>query len=297
MNTDYLLENKLQQSDEGLHRLFKESVFSLQQLLTKYKNIFPTYTDHTALHSLEVIDFCNSLIGTENIKKMNADEVYVLLMSAYLHDSGMGITESDYKNFSKDIDFGNYYDTHKDSSTPDLIRDFHHEFSGKYIEKYAPFFDIPTKEHIFAIVQVSRGHRKTDLFDEKEYPADFKVPNGNTVCLPYLASLIRLADELDIAAERNLQFIYDIDKINNEFSQMEFKKHQAIKRLIIHNDSFEMLVDSSDENVFNGVVKLSKKLDETLQYCKRAVEERTPYSISQSKIIITPTNAEESEKC
>lgn len=55
-------------------------------------------TDHTALHSLEVIDFCNQLIG-ENIDEMNADEIYVFLMWAYLHDSGMGITMSDYEKF------------------------------------------------------------------------------------------------------------------------------------------------------------------------------------------------------
>ena len=47
--------------------------------------------------------------------------------------------------------------------------------------------------------------------------------NGNKIHLPYLAALIRLADELDIAADRNLQFLYDAEMIDNEYSKMEFK--------------------------------------------------------------------------
>lgn len=191
MDTNYLCEQKLKRENPHLHKLFGNSVFCVQQMLVKYQNIFPTYTDHTALHSLEVIDFCNHLIG-RNIDQMNADEIYVLLMAAYLHDSGMGITMSDYENFRKRIDFEDYFDTHSQENIPDIIRDFHQEFSGEYIKKYAELFEIPSQEHLFAIVQVSRGHRKTDLWDTEAYPEEFYVPNGNKIHLPYLASLIVL---------------------------------------------------------------------------------------------------------
>lgn len=285
MDTGYMCERKLRKENPQLHTLFSNSVFSMQRMLVKYKNIFPTYTDHTALHSLEVIDFCNSLIA-ENIDKLNADEIYILLMSCYLHDSGMGITMSDYESFKKNIDFGDYFDTHADRTVPDVIRDFHQEFSGEYIKKYAPFFEIPSKEHIFAIVQVSRGHRKTDLWDKMEYPDEFYVPDGNRICLPYLASLIRLADELDIAADRNLQFLYDIDNIDNDFSRMEFLKHKAIRHLDIQKDKFVMNVDASDKAVYKEVVGLREKLNKTLQECREVVKERTPYSITQKDVVI-----------
>jgi len=287
MDTNFLCEQKLKRESPELHRLFSNSVFCLQRMLTKYKNIFPTYTDHTSLHSMEVIDFCNKLIG-QNIEKMNADEIYVLLMAAYLHDSGMGISESDYKSFSENINFGNYFESHKNCLVPDIIRDFHQEFSGEYIKKYAQFLEIPSKEHIFAIVQVSRGHRKIDLWDKIEYPDNYCTDKGTPICLPYLAALIRLADELDIAADRNLQFMYDIDTINNEFSKMEFKKHQAIKQLVIDEDAFTMIVDTSDKIVYKGVEQLKGKLNKTLQSCKEVVEKRTPYCITQSEVLIQP---------
>lgn len=287
MNTDYLCEQKLQEESPKLHELFRNSVYSLQRTLRKYQTIFPSYTDHTSLHSLEVIDFCNALIG-QNVERLNADELYVLLMSAYLHDSGMGITLANFEKFSTSISFGNYFDTHSKDDVPAIIRDFHHEFSGEYIKKYAHFFDIPSPQHLFAIVQVSRGHRKTNLYDEAEYPADFAVPGGATICLPYLAGLIRLADELDIAADRNLQFMYDIEKIDNEVSRLEFRKHQAIRKLTIEETAFIMEVDARDCDVFTATMELRDKLSQTLSECRNVIQKRTPYLITQEKITVLP---------
>ena len=119
MDTNYLCEQKLKRENPQLHKSVADSVVCVERMLVKYQNIFPTYTDHTALHSINIIDFCNRLIG-KNIDQMNADEIYVLLMGAYLHDSGMGITMSDYENFRKKIDFGDYFDTHDQENIPDI---------------------------------------------------------------------------------------------------------------------------------------------------------------------------------
>lgn len=284
MSTDYLCEQKLQQTDPMLHRRFTDSVFGLQNFLTKYKNFFPTYTDHTELHSMNVIDFCNALIGEKNIQLLNPDEIYILLMGCYLHDTGMGVSEADYEVFRKKPELADSVKIQGKEPVPEVIRKFHHEFSGLFIQKYAEFFDIPSEEYIFAIVQVARGHRKTDLYDEQEYPSEYKLPNGNTVCLPYLAALIRLADEIDIAADRNLKFLYNIDEIDNEISKMEFRKHEAIRHLEVRDDAFVLHIDASDQLVYEAIQKLEVKLDETLQYCRKVVEERTPYRISQERI-------------
>jgi hypothetical protein len=80
----------------------------------------------------------------------------------------------------------------------------------------------------------------------------------------------------------------NIDTINNEFSKMEFKKHQAIKQLVIEEDTFVMIVDTSDDVVYQGVIELKGKLNQTLQACKEVVEKRTPYRITQSEIVIKP---------
>lgn len=280
---DYAMERRLRELSPELHDRFTESVFGLQHILSNYLLIFPTFTDHTELHSLNVIDFCNRIIGTR-INDLNADEIYTLLMGCYFHDTGMGISRKDYDEFSKKIDFGNYFETHGDAQISDVIRDFHNEYSGLFLKKYAPLFDIPSEEHLRAIIQISRGHRKTNLNDENEYPIALQVPSGNTICFPYLSALIRLADEIDVAAGRNLSFLYDLDSLTDQKDIIEFGKHEAIKEVQVHEDKFVLIIDTDDEFVKNNIKKMASKMKKTLDECHLAVTGRTPYIITQKNI-------------
>lgn len=282
---DYAMERRLHELSPELHGRFTESVFGLQHILSNYLLIFPTFTDHTELHSLNVIDFCNRIIGPQ-LDKLNADEIYCLLMGCYFHDTGMGLRKVDFEEFSKEIDFGDYLETHKDARDSDIIRDFHNEFSGLFLKKYSALFDIPSEDHLRAIIQVSRGHRKTNLLDENEYPIALPVEGGNTICFPYLAALIRLADEIDVAAGRNLSFLYDTDTLTNEKDIIEFGKHEAIKEVLVDEDRFVLVVDTDDEFVFNNIKKMALKMQRTVDECNLAVTERTPYEISQKSIEI-----------
>ena len=284
-NSDFLLERRLKELNPHLHQLFSDTVFALQQILSNYQLIFPDFTDHTELHTLNVIDFCNGLIG-EEINKLNADEIYVLLLGCYFHDTGMGISHHDFDEFSKNIDFGNYFDTHERHNYPEIVRNFHHEYSGQFLKKYARFFEFPSEQHLFAVIQISRGHRKTDLYDQKEYPIDLKVPSGNTICLPYLAALVRLADEIDVTASRNSKAIYDLSKIVEEIDLIEFMKHEAVKDLEVEEKEFVMTVSTDNDAIYAKLTVLANKMKKTLDYCRDVVNARTPFKITQENVII-----------
>ena len=137
---DFAMERRLHELSPELHGRFTESVFGLQHILSNYLLIFPTFTDHTELHSLNVIDFCNRIIGAQ-IDKLNADEIYCLLMGCYFHDTGMGIREKDFEEFSRKIDFGDYFETHSRDNVSEIVRSFHNEYSGLFLKKYADLFD------------------------------------------------------------------------------------------------------------------------------------------------------------
>ena len=291
---DFAMEKRLKELDPGLHKIFTDAVFALQFNLSNYKLIFPQFTDHTMLHSMTVIDFCNKLIG-DQLEKLNADEIYALLMGCYFHDTGMGITRKDFDSFSTRIDFGDYFDTHSRDDMPRIIRDFHHEFSGQFIRKYSVLFEIPSEEHMQAIIQISRGHRKTDLFDENRYPADFKVPGGNTICLPYLSALIRLADEIDVAASRNPILLYDIMSFTIEKERFFSQMNMAVRSLDVGEKAFTLKLDDSEitdvgsipaSELRNGLIHMVGKMQETLDYCRKVVSQRTPFEITQEKIIV-----------
>lgn len=294
-NYDYAMERRLHELSPKLHKRFTESVFGLQHILSNYLLIFPTFTDHTELHSLNVIDFCNRIIGSQ-LNNLNADEIYCLLMGCYFHDTGMGIRKKDYDEFFKNIDFGNYFDTHSRDAIPDIIRDFHNEFSGQFLKKYSSLFDIPSEAHLRAIIQISRGHRKTDLRDEKEYPIALPVSGTSTICLPYLSALIRLADEIDVASGRNLSFLYDSEILTNEKDIIEFGKHEAIKDVVVYEDKFVLLVAAKDEFVLNNIKKMSLKMQKTLDECRLAVTGRTPHTITQNRIELEITGTDYEDK-
>ncbi len=82
-NYDFSMEKLLRRLDPKLHKCFTDTVFALQYTLSKYKLIFPEFSDHTNLHSMTVVDFCNRLIGSQ-IDRLNADEIYILLTGCYL---------------------------------------------------------------------------------------------------------------------------------------------------------------------------------------------------------------------
>jgi len=282
-NHDYAMERRLRRMDPELHRRFTDAVFALQYNLNSYRLIFPEWTDHSNLHSMTVIDFCNRLIG-DRIDRLNADEMYVLLMGCYFHDTGMGITQNDFFEFSSQIDFGDYFDTHSREDFPRIIRDFHNEFSGRFIRKYAELFEIPSDKHLFAVTQIARGHRKTDLMSEKEYPAALPVPGGNTVCLPYLAALIRLADEIDVAAARNPKLLYDIECLTDEVQIIENRKLRAVRELKITEDEFILQTDPTDSDILGRVRDVAAKMQKTLDLCRRVTERRTPFVITQRRV-------------
>ena len=281
---EFSLEKRLRDLSPDLHKRFTDTVFSMQYILSNYKLIFPEYTDHTELHSLNVIDFCNRIIGSE-INKMNPDEIYCLLVACYFHDTGMGICKKDYEKFLCEIDFGDYFETHDKSNARRIIRDFHNEFSGRFIAKYADFFDIPSKEHLTAIIQISRGHRKTDLTDTTAYPVALRVPNGNTICLPYLASVIRLSDEIDITAARNSRLLSEIPEVVSDMQKMEYRKHDAVRDMTVKKDRFVVLYKTDSPEVEAALGVLFSKMQKTLDECRRATNGRTGHQITQKEIV------------
>ncbi|MBR0397597.1 MAG: hypothetical protein IJI10_04920 [Eubacterium sp.] len=282
---DYALERRLLELSPELHRRFTNTVVALQHILSGYQRLFPDFTDHTELHSMAVIAFCNQLIGNQ-ISLLNADEIYVLLTSCYFHDTGMGITEKDYAEFIQMIDFGDYFETHSRNDIPQIVRDFHQEFSGLFVRKYADFFEIPSDVHLYAIVQIVRGHRATNLMDSEEYPVSLKVPGGNQICLPYLAALIRLADEIDVAAARNPALLYDMETLSNERDIIEFGKHNAIHKVGMSRDSFTVLADRPNQLIVRHILRLTEKMQNTLDYCRKVVNRRTRFHIEQTKVLI-----------
>lgn len=104
-------------------------------------------------------------------------------------------------------------------------------------------FEIPD-EFVYPIVQTARGHRRTDLYDAREYPKQYRA-GGYAISLPYIAALIRLADELDISAERNIGLDRSVSEVKNAYSISVWELHSLIKDVILTDSRCIILADKN----------------------------------------------------
>ena len=284
MSTDYLLERKLMDEAPELHQRVKDSVFVLQNMLESFLHRFTDFTDHSILHSLDVLDYSNRLIGPERIGQLSPGECYVLIMACYLHDIGMGVSQKDFETFSQSIAFGDYFETHDEADSSETVRAFHHEYSGLFIRKYAELLEIPAGDILFAVIQVSRGHRKTDLFDEREYP-ELQTEYG-VIRTAYLAAVIRLADEIDVGADRNPELLFDTSTLTQQRDIEAFGTHESIRHVDVTEDSIILQVRPKAPEYVDLIESLNGKIQQTLDYCRSAAEMRSNLRITQEQSVI-----------
>ena len=284
---EYLLERRLKEKAPNLHLLMGNNVTILNRMLKSFLSWFPDFTDHSALHSLNVLDYCNRLMGGQ-VDRLSPAECYVLIMACYLHDTGLCISRKDFEIFSRELGLEDYRKTHKDKSEADVIREFHHEFSGAFIRKYANLFELNSKEMLFAIVQVSRGHRKTDLLDEKEYP-DLETAAG-VIRTAALAAIIRLADEIDMGSDRNPKFLYNTSKLTKQKDIDSFAVHDSIKMVEVRSDRIVLCVKPTEERIVPLIEKLRGKIQSVLDYCVKVVAARSDLRITQKSVVVEEWN-------
>lgn len=282
--TNYLLEKRIKEESPLLHRRVKLCVFILQKMLEEHLSWFPTFTDHSILHSMDVLDYCNRLLG-EQVRELTLPECYVLVMSCYLHDVGMGVSRRGFELYSKELGYEAYRLAHPGNTEADFIREYHNEFSDRMIRRYSrQLFEITSEDLLFSICQVSRGHRRTDLFDEAEYP-DLETPDG-VIRTSFLSSVLRLADEIDVAADRNPELLFDTSALTRQRDIDAFGTHESIRTVEVRPDSIILYVKPIEPRYVSLVENLARKIQETLDYCRGAAQARSDLRITQEKVVI-----------
>ncbi len=278
---DFLLEKRLAELSPSLHGRVESSIVALTGMLDSFRSRFPTFTDHTILHSLDVLDYSNKIMGPY-VDSLSAMECYVLIMSCYLHDIGMGVIQKDYDEFSRKLDLSEYLREHPDADEKRIVRDFHNELSGLFVRKYWELFDIPSEEAVFSIIQLSRGHRKTDLFDEKEYPV-LETEDG-IIRTAYLSAVLRLADEIDIAVDRNPEILFDMPHLTLQADIDAFGTHESIRRVDVFRDRIVLIQKPIEPRFRLLIQELKKKVEKTLDYCSKVAKERSDLLITQERV-------------
>ena len=282
---DFFLERRLKELNGDLAYRYTCCMSLFELTLNRFLTTFPTFTDHTFLHSLSVTNLTNQLLR-EDIRKLSASEIYIYLMAAALHDVGMGVSPKDLEAFIDAAGTRSYVSAHPELSVPTLIRKFHHIFSAVFVRKYWQLLEIPNERYANAIAEVGRGHRKTDLLDETLYPTDYDLGDGSKANLAALAAVIRLADELDIASDRNPDLLYQTESMEgmSEKDVFEFSRHDAIRPIVFAEQAIFVYADTDCTEIAQGVIDCVRVVKETLSYCISVLKKRSTLQIQCSQI-------------
>ena len=282
---DFFLERRLKELNSDLAYRYTCCMSLFELTLNRFLTTFPTFTDHTLLHTLSVTNLTNQLLR-EDIGKLSAGEIYIYLMAAALHDIGMGVSARDLEGFIDAAGIRTYVSAHPELSVPMLIRKFHHIFSAVFVRKHWQLLEIPNEHYANAIAEVGRGHRKTDLMDETCYPTDYDLGDGSKANLAALAAVIRIADELDIASDRNPDLLYQTESMAgmSEKDVFEFSRHDAIRPVVFAKPAIIVYAETDSAEIARGVMDCVQVVKETLSYCISVLKKRSTLQIQCSQI-------------
>lgn len=197
------LRNILKDKNELLFNRLHPIIETSKNLLPYTVSKFPYYTPHFSVHSDHVEENLNCLIPDAEKLKMDENEIFFLLIGAWLHDWGMIAT--------KDED-------------AEEVRKQHHVRTESNFEKQYQMIHLSLDEARI-IGRICRGHRKDDLHS-MDYNDKFLGIN-KLIRIRFLAALLRLADECDITANRTPEILY-YNLRPEGASDDEFKKHLMI---------------------------------------------------------------------
>lgn len=285
MSAEITLENKLRRLDPQLHRKYCCAVYETMKILRSGRAVFPEYTYHCCLHTINVLNYSNILIGS-NISLLNCGEIYVLMMAAALHDAGVGISRDDFSEFISRENFSEYLTEHPDASYKQIIRNLHHELSGCFIKKYSMQLDIPD-EFVYPIIMAAKGHRKIDLRNSAEYPEKY-YSGKHIIRLPYIAAIVRLADEMDIEAEQKIYIEHMGDETESNCCLSAWHLKSAVKDIILTEKRCIILVDKNSlfESEMNEIKNRAKKLKSVMAYTADVIQRRSCFKMKWRTISV-----------
>jgi molecular chaperone HtpG len=203
---------------------------------------FPQYTQHGVQHGDQIVEQLSLLLfapdSAEPTVALSPIELYVLILGAYLHDTGMVVSDAEKLAVLKSDEWEEWCEstpsatgrlakieelrTSPEPPKPEvaqfladaqlryLLSDFfrhrHHIASGRFVTANQPElarfgFDDPVLTATVAAVCEGHGLEQQDLDDTDKYPQRRTIRNDEAN-VRFLALLLRLGDLLDMSVDR-----------------------------------------------------------------------------------------------
>lgn len=231
---------------ENIKRILKEA---LEQ--NRSNGVFREYTQHDISHIDGMLELINIIIPQSTKDIMTSTDWIMLVLSFYLHDFGMLVTEDEISTKNTDKGFVDYKKGHDLSSLSEdelyqnYIRDNHGERISDWLMMLNSSSDI-NDTHVTILKEMlgtlsseicsdlaklckSHGEDLSLIKDELDVAQQYEQSSASKVNLLYIASLLRTADILHINSERTPDIARKILSPQNSYSKTEWDFQQSVK--------------------------------------------------------------------
>ena len=217
------------------------------------------FTDHDLEHSARLVQRIGQILPGKG-SELNQPELYILLLAALLHDSGMWTPREEAHDLLKDPEFRNYCDTHVEGELSEIEnaicserrewmgqlalqtlaasynRVRHPERLGTFVlaegsPTGGPLRTLIGADFIEAVIAVSLAHSwdHEELLENDTLRAREFGDQSELVELRFLAVLLRLGDLLDLGDGRVSMLLWAYLRPLNSVSESHWRKEAKLK--------------------------------------------------------------------
>jgi molecular chaperone HtpG len=250
---------------------------------------FPTYTRHTLKHSDEIVLQLSKLLFFDSdfekpSVRLSFAEAYILIVSAYLHDAGMVVSDKEKVEILASNEWQHYVSDgnpgakrlkaiqeFRSGSTPsdevqrnfladvqtrfliaEFIRRVHHQRVSNIITQHEAAlgnfsFGDPVLRRTINDVCIAHGLDHHELLDIERFPERRDI-QGETVNVRFLAILLRIGDLLDLSFDRACSLLLNAACPLPADSLAQWTKYQRIKHRLTAPDKIELHAYCHNQN-------------------------------------------------
>lgn len=248
--------------------------------------VFDEYTLHDYSHVNNMLTMLDWIIPKETKEKMTSYEFALLVLSIYLHDLGMVVTKSEYEkrnitNYRSIIEFDGAakeeFIRQFDGMSSEIVEAFlyqefvrkNHALRIKHLIMHHTLpselgiaeelsnllkglFDNLDEQIKIDLALICESHHCSDLdnIDKYKIGRAYGQSSNEIVNMQYIACVLRTVDLLDITEKRTPSVLYQLIDPQNPFSQVEWAKQSAIRRIspkpLFDKDGVNIGMDDSD---------------------------------------------------
>ncbi|MFP7368582.1 HD domain-containing protein [Bacillus safensis] len=273
INTSSNLERVLEAKNKYLYNKLQETKKIVQDLINEFSANFTLYTHHNKTHTLNLTEVLGKKVLDQSIlKELNEKELYVLAAASYLHDIGICISNSEIEKIYREY-LENTTDF-KRLNVYEYIRDQHSYLTFDYISENWELLKLEN-ELKEAIALIAGESLEINVFEYKNFEY---APDGGRekVCLPYLYTLLRIADMSDIEninANYLLRTYEDMEEYAISKKLWE-ETEISIKTIIKNEDRLVFIGNCEDQLLF---ISINRHIEELKRLYEQLISEVRKY--------------------